>query len=97
MKLDKELVDNLADLAKLKFEEDGKQEILADLNKILDFVEKLKELNTLEVEPLIHITEGKNILRTDEVKQVISKEEALKNAPEKDKDYIKVPKVIRKP
>lgn len=96
MKVDKPLVEKLAELAKLEFDEKAKEEIITDLNNILTFVEQLNEVDTTNVEPLTYITDEVNVLRTDEVKQEITKEEALKNAPLKDSDYIKVPKVIQK-
>lgn len=96
MKIDLKTVDRLAELARLEFEDKAKEEILSDLNKILDFVDKLNELDTENVEPLIYMTEGSCNLREDKVEHLISQQEALKNAPDKDSDYIKVAKVIEK-
>ncbi len=96
MKIDSKTVDKLAELSKLEFDEAGKKEIEKDLNRIVEFVEKLSELDTSNVEPLIYMSEGTNVMRDDVVKQVITQQEALKNAPVKDSDYIKVPKVITK-
>jgi aspartyl-tRNA(Asn)/glutamyl-tRNA(Gln) amidotransferase subunit C len=94
MKIDSKTVDKLADLAKLEFDEEGKKEIAHDLNRIVEFVEKLSELDTSNVEPLIYMSEDANVMRDDIVKQTITQQEALKNVPVKDSDYIKVPKVI---
>ena len=91
------MVDHLAHLARLEFENDSKTEIISDLNKILSFVEKLNELDTENVEPLIYMTDENNVMREDEVILTITQQEALKNAPQKDSDYFKVPKVIEKP
>lgn len=96
MKVNKQLVDKLAELAKLEFDEKSKAEIVNDLNNVLTFVEQLNEVDTTNVEPLTYITDEVNVLRKDVVKQEITKEEALKNAPLHDSDYIKVPKVIQK-
>jgi aspartyl-tRNA(Asn)/glutamyl-tRNA(Gln) amidotransferase subunit C len=96
MKIDSKTVDKLADLAKLEFDEEGKKEIAKDLNRIVEFVEKLSELDTSKVEPLIYLSEDTNVMRSDIVKQEITQQEALKNVPVKDSDYIKVPKVIDK-
>lgn len=96
MKIDSKTVDKLAELAKLEFDEASKKEIINDLNRIVSFVEKLNELDTSNVEPLIYLTEDTNVMRADEVKQEITQQEALKNAPKRDSDYIKVPKVIDK-
>jgi aspartyl-tRNA(Asn)/glutamyl-tRNA(Gln) amidotransferase subunit C len=60
------------------------------------FIEKLNELDTSGVEPLLHMSENQNILREDEVVGMISREMALKNAPLHDGQFFKVPKVIRK-
>ncbi len=89
------LVDKLADLSKLEFDKEGKEAIKSDLSKILSFMEKLNELNTDGVEPLVYINEEANVFRKDVVDYPISKEEALMNAPLKDKDYIKVPKFVK--
>ena len=96
MKIDSKTVDKLADLAKLEFDEASKEEIVKDLNRIVSFVEKLNEMDTSNVEPLVYLTEDTNVMRADEVKQEISQQDALKNAPKRDSDYIKVPKVIDK-
>lgn len=96
MKIDSKTVDKLAELAKLEFDEEGKKEIAKDLNRIVEFIEKLSELDTSEVAPLIYLSEDTNVMRNDVVKPEITQQEALKNAPVKDSDYIKVPKVIDK-
>ena len=90
------MIDRLAQLAKLKFSEEEKKELKTDLERMIEFVEKLKEVDTTGVEPLLHITNAVNILREDEVKQTITKEEALLNAPLTDGNFFKVPKVIKK-
>ncbi len=94
MKITPEKVDQLATLARLKFEGEEKEQIRQDLEKILDMCEKLNEVNTEGVEPLIYMTDTKNFLREDKVEQQMTHEEALKNAPKKDSDFFRVPKVI---
>ena len=94
MIVDEALIDKLANLSKLEFDAENKKAIQQDLTKILNFMEKLNELNTDGVEPLIYINEEVNIFRKDEVNYPISKEEALMNAPLKNKDFIKVPKFV---
>lgn len=96
MEVNDSLVEKLAKLAKLQFDEAGKKEIREDLQKMVNFVEKLNELDTTGVEPLIHMSEEVNILRADEVKGSITTEDALRNAPVHDGTFFKVPKVIRK-
>jgi len=94
MKIDSKTVDKLAELAKLEFDEEGKKEIIKDLSRMVEFVEKLGEIDTSGVEPLIYLSEDTNVMRDDIVKQEITQQQALKNVPVKDSDYIKVPKVI---
>lgn len=96
MKIDDALVNRLAELAKLEFDDASREEIKQDLSKILSLVEKLQELDTDNVEPLIYLTEETNVLRDDKAERNYPKEEALKNAPDKDSDYFKVPKVLKK-
>ncbi|HRH10955.1 MAG TPA: Asp-tRNA(Asn)/Glu-tRNA(Gln) amidotransferase subunit GatC [Bacteroidia bacterium] len=93
-KIDIKTVDEIAHLARLEFTEESKKEIQNDLNRMLSFVEKLNELDTDGVEPLIYMTNDRNVLREDAPEVTISQKDALKNAPRKDSDYFKVPKVI---
>lgn len=92
--IDIKMVDEIAHLARLEFNDVAKGEILNDMNRMLSFVDKLNELNTDNVAPLIYMTDEKNVLREDEIKITLTQDEALKNAPKKDSDYFKVPKVI---
>ena len=94
MKIDNKIVDEVAHLARLEFDAGAKEEIMKDMNRMLGFVEKLNELDTKGVEPLIYMTDESNVLREDVVKETISQKEALLNAPKKDSDYFKVAKVI---
>lgn len=94
MQIDETLIRRIAQLAKLEFEGQELEQIKQDLTQILNFVDKLNELDTSNVEPLIHIVNEVNHLREDVVKQEITHKEALLNAPKKDSDYIRVPKVI---
>jgi aspartyl-tRNA(Asn)/glutamyl-tRNA(Gln) amidotransferase subunit C len=90
------LVEKLANLARLQFDDVEKAGIKNDLQKMIQFVEKLNELDTTGVEPLLHMSDNINILREDEVKGSISSKEGLKNAPLHDEQFFKVPKVIKK-
>lgn len=90
------MVDKLASLSRLQFTAEEKTAIRHDLEKMIGFVDKLNELDTSGVEPLMHISENHDILRIDEVIQDFSREEALKNAPVKDDLFFKVPRVISK-
>jgi aspartyl-tRNA(Asn)/glutamyl-tRNA(Gln) amidotransferase subunit C len=93
-RIDIKTVDEIAHLARLEFDDASKGEILNDMNSMLAFVDKLNELDTKNIEPLIYMTDEKNVLRPDEPETTITQKEALKNAPKKDSDYFKAPKVI---
>lgn len=93
-KIDIKTVDEIAHLARLEFNHEAKSEILNDMNRMLAFVDKLNELDTEKTEPLIYMTNEKDVLREDSIENTITQEEALKNAPKRDSDYFKVPKVI---
>lgn len=96
MEVNDELVDKLANLARLTFEPQEKAEIKEDLQKMISFIEKLNELDTTGVEPLLFMTGEVNVLREDEVKGSVTRHKGLLNAPLKDERFFKVPKVIRK-
>jgi aspartyl-tRNA(Asn)/glutamyl-tRNA(Gln) amidotransferase subunit C len=84
----------LAHLARLEFDATKEQEMLGDLNKILDWVAELSELDTTDVEPLVHLSQEINVLRPDEAQNTINHQDGLRNAPRKDSDYFRVPKVL---
>lgn len=96
MKVNDELVDKVATLAKLRFEGEEKEAIKKDMERILTFVEQLNKVDTAGVEPLEYMTSHYQELRADISESTIAKEDALKNAPAKDSDYFKVPKVLNK-
>ena len=96
MEINSQLVDNIAYLARLYFTDEEKKEIESDLQRMISFVEKLGEIDTTGIEPLQHMGSSINILREDEVKGSISRQEALQNAPVTDGVFFKVPKVIKK-
>jgi aspartyl-tRNA(Asn)/glutamyl-tRNA(Gln) amidotransferase subunit C len=94
MTIDEETVDKIAHLARLELSGTEKQEMIKDMNKILGFMDKLNEIDTTGVEPLIYMTDTINSFREDVVKQEITHEEALLNAPKHDDEYFLVSKVI---
>lgn len=96
MEIDDKLIDKLSDLSKLKFEGAERDGIKKDLKRMINFVDKLGELDTAGVEPLVYMNDEPMVLRKDEVVDQISQRDALKNAPSKDSDYFKVPKVLDK-
>lgn len=96
MKITDEIVEHIAHLARLEFEGEEKGKIKQDLENIITFMEKLQEVDTENVEPLVFMTNEKNRLRDDVAEVTITHEEALKNAPKKDSDYFRIPKVLNK-
>ena len=96
MQVDDALIEKLSRLAMLQFDDPEKQAIKNDLEKMIGFVDKLKELDTTGVEPLLHMNANTNVFREDETATTISTEDALKNSPHHDEKFFKVPKVIRK-
>ena len=84
----------LAHLARLEFDASHEQQMLGDLNNILDFVAQLETVDTTGVEPLVHLSQEINVLRDDEDHNTVSHQEGLRNAPRKDSDYFRVPKVL---
>lgn len=96
MQVDDVLIEKLAQLSMLQFNEAEKEEIKADLQKMIGFIDKLQELDTRGVEPLMHMSEEVNVLRDDISGNMLSRSQALQNAPHHDDYYFKVPKVIKK-
>ncbi|CAN5670782.1 Asp-tRNA(Asn)/Glu-tRNA(Gln) amidotransferase subunit GatC [soil metagenome] len=87
-------VDKIATLSKLKFKDEEKVKLQKDMNKILEYIEQINELDLENVKPLENINETENVVREDVVMPGLTTEEALKNAPAKTGRYFKVPKVM---
>ena len=96
MEVNNKLIQDLSRLAKLKFDASSAEKMKEDLEKMIGFVDKLSEIDTEGIEPLIYLSEEENVLRADEISNEVSQEDALKNAHEKDSDYFKVPTVLKK-
>jgi len=94
MNIDKETVDKIAHLARLDMHEDDTQEMIGDMNRILDFMAKLNEVDTSGVEPLVYMSNEVNVVREDVIKQDITTAQALENAPKHNDQYFQVAKVI---
>jgi aspartyl-tRNA(Asn)/glutamyl-tRNA(Gln) amidotransferase subunit C len=97
MEVNDKLIDQLCKLACLEFDEAGKAEIREDLKKMIGFVEKLNEIDTTGIEPLLYMGDEMNILREDMREAPLSRRQALQNAPLADEVFFKVPKVVRNP
>lgn len=94
MSVSKKDVEYIASLAKLSFKEEELESYTHQLNNILTYMEKLNELDTENIQPLSHPVESENVFREDVHLTSTSREEALKNAPDKTEEHFKVPKVI---
>jgi aspartyl-tRNA(Asn)/glutamyl-tRNA(Gln) amidotransferase subunit C len=94
MHIDQATVKKIAHLSRLEFDENGEKAMVSEMNKILAWMEKLNEVDTTNVEPLIHMSAELNVLREDKVGEHLDHKKALLNAPKKDSDYFRVPKVI---
>lgn len=95
MKVDSQLVERLASLAKLSFSKEEKERLVKDLERMIVFVDTLEELDLSNVEPLIQVHDVKGRLRPDEVRETLPKEDVFRSAPSHDGTYFKVPKVIK--
>ena len=84
----------IATLARLRFTEEEESRLAEEMNEILGYVEKLNELDTSGVPPMSHVLDLHNVVRDDVAESRISRDEALKNAPDADSAYIRAPKVI---
>ena len=92
--IDDETIENVCILAKLSFGEEAKAKAKQDMQKMLDYVEKLDELDTDGVEPLSHIFGDENVFRDDVVTNGDNKEAMLANAPKEKEGQYQVPKTI---
>lgn len=96
MKITDEIVDHIAHLARLEFEGEKKTAIKQDMENIISFMEVLTKVDTENVEPLIFMNDEVNHLREDVAEVTLTQKEALLNAPKKDSDYFRIPKVLDK-
>ena len=96
MQVDNKLISHLAHLSRLNVAPEKMDKLVNDMQDLVLFVEQLNELDTSGTDPLMHMGDAVNVLRTDEIKGSISRSEALKNAPSTDDIFFKVPKVINK-
>ena len=96
MEVNDTMIDKLAQLSRLSFNSKEKEAVKTDLQRMIGFIQKMEEVNTDNVEPLLHITNAKNVLRADEVKGELTVEKAMQNAAVNDGTFFKVPKVIKK-
>lgn len=94
MSVSLEDVDHVATLARLRFSDEEREQLEGQLNEILNYVEQLKQIDTTDVPPTSHVLDLRNVLREDVVDESLPHDEALANAPEKDRGHFMVPKVL---
>ena len=96
MQISEETILHIAKLARLEFRGEELESIRKDMEKIIGFMDNLSAIYTSHVEPLIFMSDERNVLRDDIASTTVSKDEALMNAPKKDSDYFRIPKVLDK-
>ena len=96
MEVNDQLIEQLAELAKLEFSAEEKSGIKSDLQRMISFVEKLQEIDTTGVQPLLHMSEATNVYREDILSGSVDRSIGLLNAPDSDGIYFRVPQVIKK-
>ena len=94
MIIDKKTIHKVADLARIEIKEDEVESLSMEMNKILTFMEKLNELDTTNVKPLVYMNENANVWREDMAKQEITVEDGLKNAAVHNESFFFVPKIM---
>lgn len=94
MKISKEMVKHIALLSRLELKEEEIELYQDQLSRILDYIEKLNEVETSDVEPTSHVLSLSNVFREDKVISTLSRDEALRNAPDSTEKFFRVPKII---
>jgi aspartyl-tRNA(Asn)/glutamyl-tRNA(Gln) amidotransferase subunit C len=94
MKISKEEVEHVAKLARLAVSEEEKENFSRQLSEILTYVGKLNELDTSKIEPTSHVLDLSNVFRDDVVRESLPAEDVLANAPDRENDHFRVPKII---
>ena len=92
--IDHNTLAHIAHLSRLQLSEQDEPIMLENMNRILEWMDKLNEVDTEGIKPLYHVTENENVFRQDEVKGQFTQDEALKNAPKQDGQFFRVPKVV---
>jgi len=94
MTIDLKTIKHISKLSRISVEESKAKKLAGDLNSIFDFIEKLNELDTENIEPLTSVAEITLKLRSDEVKSKNIREQILKNSPDENEDFFVVPRVV---
>ena len=94
MTINLKTIKHISKLSRISVDDKKAKKLEGDLNSIFEFIEKLNELNTDNIEPLTSVVETKLKLRKDEVKSKNIRGEILKNSPDKNEDFFVVPRVV---
>ena len=94
MTIDLKTIKHISKLSRISVDDEKAKKLAGDLNSIFDFIKKLNELNTDNVEPLTSVAETTLKLRADEVKSKNIRDQILKNSPEENEDFFVVPRVV---
>ncbi|MDA7733210.1 Asp-tRNA(Asn)/Glu-tRNA(Gln) amidotransferase subunit GatC [Candidatus Pelagibacter sp.] len=94
MTIDLKTIKHISKLSRISVDDAKADKLAGDLNSIFDFIEKLNELNTDNIEPLTSVAETTLKLRADEVKSENIRDKILKNSPEENEDFFVVPRVV---
>ena len=94
MSIDLKTIKHISKLSRISVDDAKANKLAGDLNSIFDFIEKLNELNTDNIEPLTSVAETTLKLRADEVKSENIRDQILKNSPEENEDFFVVPRVV---
>ena len=94
MKIDRPVLQKIAHLARLEFDQKSEHQMIESLGEILDWMDKLNEVDTEGVEPLTNMSHEVNVFREDQSETPLDHDRGLMNAPQKDADYFRVPKVL---
>ena len=94
MTIDLKTIKHISKLSRISVDDAKADKLAGDLNSIFDFIEKLNELNTDNVEPLTSVAETTLKLRTDNVESENIRDQILKNSPEENEDFFVVPRVV---
>ena len=94
MKISREEIEHIAVLARLSLSEEEKDLFGSQLSSLLDYMEKLNELDTRDIEPTSHVLSLHNVMREDTLTSSIPREDALMNAPSRTEKFYRVPKII---
>jgi len=95
MAVTREVVDHIAELAKLGLSDEERDRMTRELNNILAYIDEIMAVDTQGVEPLHHVLDMMNVFRDDVPGLCLTREEALKNAPDRTEEYFRVPRVIK--